>query len=59
MLYTDHETLVTLHIQFQPRRRRARWIAELKNYQFHAKHFSDKENYIADYLLRYLIGKPL
>jgi len=58
-LYTDYEALATLRTQFQPRGRRARWIAELKNYQFHAKHFSGKENYMADYLLRYPVGEPL
>ncbi len=46
-------------MQFQPRERRAIWIAELKNYQFHAKHFSGKENYMADYLSRYPIGELL
>ncbi len=46
-------------MQSQLRRRRAMWIAELKNYQFHVKYFSDKKNYIADYLLRYLVGKLL
>ncbi len=59
MLYTDHEALATLRMQFQPRERRARWIVELKNYQFHAKHFLGKENYIVNYLFRYPIGKPL
>ncbi len=46
-------------MQSQLRGRRARWIAKLKNYQFHAKHFPRKENHIADYLLRYLVGKSL
>src|SRR6266540_3156136 len=52
-LYTDYEALATLRTQSQPRGRRARWIAELKNYQFHAKHFPEKENHMADYLSRY------
>ena len=55
----DHEALATLRTQSQPRGRRARWIAELKNYQFHAKHFSGKENHMADYLSRYPIGELL
>ena len=58
-MYTDHEALATLRMQSQPRERRARWIAELKNYQFHVKHFPGKENHMADYLLRYPVGEPL
>src|SRR6266540_3410741 len=55
----DHKALATLRTQSQPRGRRARWIAELKNYQFHAKHFPEKENYMADYLSRYPVRKLL
>src|SRR6266542_4113560 len=58
-LYTNHEALATLRTQSQPKGRRARWIAKLKNYQFHAKHFLGKENHMADYLLRYPVGEPL
>ena len=46
-------------MQSQPRGRKAKWIAELKNYQFHAKHFSGKENHIADYFSKYPVGEPL
>ncbi len=46
-------------MQFQPRGRRIRWIAELKSYQFHVKHFFDKENHMADYLSRYLVKESL
>src|SRR6266498_4664039 len=46
-------------MQSQLRGRRARWIAELKNYQFHAKHFPGKENHMADYLFRYPVRKLL
>ena len=58
-LYIDYEALATLRTQFQSKGRRARWIAELKNYQFHVKYFPEKKNYMADYLLRYPIGKSL
>src|SRR6266498_3966112 len=46
-------------MQSQLRERRARWIAELKNYQFHVKHFPEKENHMADYLSRYPVGELL
>ena len=46
-------------MQFQLRGRRARWIAELKNYQFHVKNFSEKENHMADYFLRYPVEESL
>ena len=46
-------------MQFQSRKRRARWIVELKNYQFHVKHFSEKKNYMTDYFLRYLVKESL
>ncbi len=32
---------------------------KLKNYQFHAKYFLEKENYMVDYLSRYLVEKSL
>ncbi len=51
--------LATLYTQSQSRGKRVRWIAKLKNYQFYAKYFSGKENYMADYLFRYLVGEIL
>ena len=58
-LYTNHKALATLRTQFQLREKRARWIAELKNYQFYTKYFLDKKNYMADYLSRYSVEKSL
>ncbi len=39
------------------KRYKAKWIIKLKNYQFHTKYFSDKENYMIVYLLQYPIKK--
>ncbi len=58
-LYTNYKALAILQMQSQLRGRRTRWIAELKNYQFYAKHFLGKENHMVDYLLRYSVREPL
>ena len=42
-------------MQQNPKGRKARWIAKLKNYDFKAKHWSDNDNGIADYLSRNLM----
>jgi len=46
-------------MQSQPRRRRAKWIAKLKNYQFHTKYFFGKENHMINYLLKYPVKESL
>ncbi len=46
-------------MQQNPKGRKARWIAELKNYDFKAKHWPDNDNGIADYLSWNLISKPI
>ncbi len=51
-IYTDHQALATLRTQQNPKGRKARWIAELKNYDFKAKHWPGSDNGIADYLSR-------
>ncbi len=38
IIYTDHQALATLRTQQNSKGRKARWIAELKNYDFKAKH---------------------
>ncbi len=49
-VYTDHQVLATLRMQQNPKGRKARWIAKLKNYDFKAKHWPGNDNSIADYL---------
>ncbi len=49
-IYMDHQALATLRTQQNPKGRKARWIAELKNYDFKAKHWPGRDNSIADYL---------
>ena len=39
--------------------RKARWIAELKNYDFKAKHWPGYDNGIADYLSRNPAPEPI
>ncbi len=46
----DHQALATLRTQQNPKGCKARWIAELKNYDFKAKHWPGNDNSIADYL---------
>ena len=58
-IYTDHQVLVILRIQQNLKRRKARWIAELKNYDFKAKHWPGHNNSIADYLSRNLASEPI
>src|SRR6266542_6463923 len=48
----DHQALATLRTQQNPKGRKVRWIAELKNYDFKAKHWPSRDNGIADYLSR-------
>jgi len=55
----DHQALATLWTQQNPKGHKARWIAELKNYDFKAKYWSGNDNGIADYLLRNLAPEPI
>ena len=57
--YTDYQALTTLRIQQNFKKHKARWIAELKNYDFKAKHWSDNDNSIADYLFYNLVTEPV
>ncbi len=58
-IYTDHQALATLRTQQNPKGRKARWIAELKNYDFKAKHWPGRDNGIADYLSRNPTTEPI
>src|SRR6266542_3126258 len=58
-IYTDHQALAMLRMQQNPKGRKARWIAELKNYDFKAKHWPGRDNGIADYLSRNLTTEPI
>ncbi len=49
-IYTNHQALAILRMQQNSKGRKARWIAELKNYDFKAKHWPGYDNGIADYL---------
>ncbi len=51
-IYTNHQALATLRTQQNSKGRKARWITELKNYNFKAKHWPGSDNGIADYLSR-------
>ncbi len=55
----DYRALATLRTQQNPKGHKARWIAELKNYDFKAKYQPDNDNGIADYLLRNLVSEPI
>ena len=46
----DHQALATFRMQQNLKGYKARWIAELKNYDFKAKHWSGNDKSIADYL---------
>ena len=59
IIYTDHQALATLRTQQNPKGRKARWIAELKNYDFKAKHWPGRDNGIADYLSRNPTTEPI
>ncbi len=58
-IYTDYQALATLRTQQNPKGRKARWIAELKNYDFKAKHWPGRDNGIADYLSRNPTIEPI
>ena len=53
-IYTDHQALATFRTQQNPKGYKAKWIAELKNYDFKAKHWPGNDNGIVDYLSRKL-----
>ncbi len=57
-IYIDHQALATLRTQQNPKGRKVRWIAELKNYDFKAKHWPGNDNGIVDYLSQNLASKP-
>ena len=46
----NHQALAILRMQQNPKGYKARWIAELKNYDFKVKHQPGNDNGIADYL---------
>ena len=58
-IYTDHQALAMLRTQQNPKGQKARWIAELKNYNFKAKHWPSRDNSIADYPSRNPIIEPI
>ncbi len=58
-IYTDQQALATLRMQQNPKGHKAKWITKLKNYDFKAKHWSGKDNGIADYLSRNLTIEPI
>ncbi len=58
-IYTDYQALATFRIQQNPKERKAKWIVELKNYDFKAKHWPGNDNNIADYLSQNLAPEPI
>ncbi len=58
-IYTDYQALATLRIQQNPKERKVKWIVELKNYDFKAKHWPGNDNNIADYLSQNSAPEPI
>jgi len=58
-IYTDYQALATFRIQQNPKERKAKWIVELKNYDFKAKHWPGNDNNIADYLSQNSAPEPI
>ncbi len=55
----NYQTLAIFRTQQNPKGRKARWIAELKNYDFKAKHWPSNDNSIADYLSRNPVSESI
>ncbi len=55
----DYQALATLRTQQNLKGRKAKWIAELKNYDFKAKHWPGNDNGMADYLSHNPASEPI
>ncbi len=58
-IYMDHQALATLRTQQNPKRHKARWIVEFKNYDFKAKHWLGNDNGIVNYLSQNLVPESI
>ena len=58
-VYIDYQALAIFKTQQNPKERKARWIAELKNYDFKAKYWLGNDNSIANYLSRNPVPEPI
>ena len=58
-IYIDHQAFATLKTQQNLKERKARWIVELKNYDFKAKYWLGNNNSIADYLSHNPAPEPI